>query len=474
MLEDRQEKPLRPPNAPTQTTGLPITVSVPQVNTILTVTVHPWPTGVEFPNIGLAGLTVQPGGMGSWSGMNVYVAADENTITIGEGNSGIQLLSTNNLPPPTLATGTLTFATNSPKPTSSAEVTPTASEPAASVNSNTGTSFSSAAPQPSESQSTHGNGLSKGGIAGIAVGCVLVGIFVAALVGWFCLRRSRERRLPGDHEGSAMAFLHREKIPAVKTQAMEDGSPVFPNIDSDLPQPLEDRAISGEINKLETSIKNHVQSFYHTSRVSPGVLDMDDLQALGTDLPISIGTLSTLLDNSHTREIALRFCIAWTMISRMDLHKDPSISFLPPEIVQSFRGMSDANQKLQTKWRATTGDLMRSTYGQNTIHASDPRIPSIHDACGILDPTLQPYVDSRVNNDERRRNLEEIFKRAACFAFTLFAQPSTWTFDWKEEQGVKSGSLCIFPALLQTADEAGENIRPPRQLSEAVVRKLDS
>jgi hypothetical protein len=115
---------------------------------------------------------------------------------------------------------------------------------------------------------------------------------------------------------------------------------------------------------------------------------------------------------------------------------------------------------------------MQPTYGQSVLDSSDPRLESIKDASIILDSILRPFADLRMNNNERRRNVEEILKRAASFAFILFSQPSTWSFDWKEEQGVKSGNLCVFPALLQTSDETGEPVKPPRQLSEAVVRKL--
>lgn len=73
----------------------------------------------------------------------------------------------------------------------------------------------------------------------------------------------------------------------------------------------------------------------------------------------------------------------------------------------------------------------------------------------------------------RSRNLEEILKRSAQFAFTLFSQPTSWKFDWQNGQNVNSGSLCIFPALVQVTDENGEPLHPPRPFSEAVIRRLD-
>lgn len=116
---------------------------------------------------------------------------------------------------------------------------------------------------------------------------------------------------------------------------------------------------------------------------------------------------------------------------------------------------------------------MQSTYARNAFSTSDSRNHNIEAALRVLDPILLLYTDSRMDKNQRRRNLEEILKRAATFAFTLFSQPSSWDFDWKDQQGVMSGSLCVFPALVQVVDEAGEPVKPPRAFSEAVVRRLD-
>ncbi|KAF2728382.1 hypothetical protein EJ04DRAFT_449432 [Polyplosphaeria fusca] len=377
-----------------------------------------------------------------------------------------------------------TGATTSPTTpvSTSATTTETASTP---IQSSTGVASTTdwplsvtTSPTPSASPVKQ-TGISKGAAAGIGIGCLLAGVLITGLLAWLCLGKRRSKPRPGDQEGSAMAFLHREKGPVVNAHSVSSGNTLAAAIDNGLPQPLEDKAITGEVNKLENLIKNHVQSFYHTSRVSPGLLDSDDLQRLGTSLPISIGTLSTLLDNSTTREIALRFCIAWVLTSRIELRDNATATFLPPEAFHSFQSMYSADQDSRVKslrlakWRAITAELMQPKYGQSSFTSSDPRTESIAEALDVLDAILRPYADSRMNSAERRRNLEEMLKRAASFAFTLFAQPSSWIFDWQEEQGVRSGSLCIFPALLQASDETGEPVRPPRKLSEAVVRKLD-
>lgn len=152
-----------------------------------------------------------------------------------------------------------------------------------------------------------------------------------------------------DSEASAVALIHREKGPLAKAVSVSSGSPLTPALENGLPQPLKDHAISGEISKISNLIKNHVQSYYHGRAVSPGIIDYDDLQALGEDLPVSVGTLSTLLNNSATREVALRFIIAWVVISRIQTNNSSNTSFLPPEVVRCLQSMHHAEKESRGK-----------------------------------------------------------------------------------------------------------------------------
>ncbi|KAF2703083.1 hypothetical protein K504DRAFT_508491 [Pleomassaria siparia CBS 279.74] len=315
-------------------------------------------------------------------------------------------------------------------------------------------------------------------VAGIAVGSSIVGALVAGIVAWCCLCRRRKQKRAQDSEPSAIALMHPEKGFNAQVMPIVISSPIPHAMENGLPQPLEDRAIAGEMSKISNSIKNHVQSFYHVGHVSPGVLDLDDLRALGENLPMSTGTLSTLLGNSATREIALRFCIAWVAISRMQLNSLPSMTFLPPEIAECLLSIAAdrsprANSLYLSKWRVITAQLMQSAYVRSPFSAIDARNQNIQAAMNTLEGILQPYADSRVDNNQRRRNLEEILKRAASLAFTLFSQPNSWKFDWQDEESFKLGSLCVFPALVQVTNENGETVKPPRTFSEAVIRRLD-
>ncbi|KAF2746173.1 hypothetical protein M011DRAFT_478552 [Sporormia fimetaria CBS 119925] len=333
---------------------------------------------------------------------------------------------------------------------------------------------------PSPGKSASGNSLATGAVAGVAIGCLIGGALIAGLAVWFCLGRARRARRRPDSEATSMALMaSHEKAPAVKTVSLGSSKPMSGNLNAVLPQPLEDKAVSDGFASIGLAIKNHVQSYYHASRVSPGLLDLDDLQKLGRNLPISIGTLSTLLANPETREVALRFSLAWLLVSRMGLSASSETTLLPLEISLCSQAMvsaertSRSHSMLLAKWRVISAELMQPNYSRTPFSASDSRLQSIERAIEDLDGVLRPYADSRMDGKQRLHNLREIIKRSANFAFTMFSQPSTWDFDWQKQHGLQSGSICIFPALVQTADEAGEPLNPPRAFTEAILRQLD-
>jgi hypothetical protein len=124
------------------------------------------------------------------------------------------------------------------------------------------------------------------------------------------------------------------------------------------------------------------------------------------------------------------------------------------------------------QWRVTTAELLQNSYVRQPFIASDSRNSNIQKATLTVDNILRPFADSRMDSADRKRNLEEILKRSALFAFTLFSQPSTWAFDWQEKSSATTGELCIFPALVQVSNENGQPVVPPRPFSEAAVRPL--
>jgi len=189
-------------------------------------------------------------------------------------------------------------------------------------------------------------GLSTGAIAGIAIGCFAAGALLAGAILWFCRRR---RRQPKNQypQPDTYALASQEKGFSASAIPLAGKRSSVAALGGGLPQPLEDKAISGDVSKISNAIKNHVQSYYHTSRVNPGLIDYEDLHALGPGLPVSVGTLTTLIGNAATREIALRFIIAWVIVSKLQPSKDPSRSLLPSEVAQCYQAVATGDRGYQ-------------------------------------------------------------------------------------------------------------------------------
>lgn len=224
----------------------------------------------------------------------------------------------------------------------SATVTPQSASSSQDIYASTTTT------QPRPSARPMKDGMSAGAVAGIAIGCFAIGALIAGIILWFLWKRRKPARNL-EQEAIGISLIRQEKGYSTHNAYNERENPASTPISSPLPLPLEDKAISAEVSKIGNSIKNHVQSYYYSGRVSPGNIDYDDVQALGENLPISAGTLSTLLSDSATREIALRFCIAWVICGKMIPRKDSESSLLPLEVAQSLRRMADINAASRSK-----------------------------------------------------------------------------------------------------------------------------
>ena len=166
------------------------------------------------------------------------------------------------------------------------------------------------------------------------------------------MRASRNRHgIRGGEKGPVQYSLRAEKgasNPKKKEAtevALADLGPAAIVQDS-LPQPEEDQAIGGEVSRLRTLIKHHVQSYYHTAPLEPSLMgsakaNQASLVNFSQGQPPR-SDLTSLLLNPKTRFIAIRFCIAWTIISRIEFTCHSDISFLPPEIADCMSSMSGA------------------------------------------------------------------------------------------------------------------------------------
>ncbi|KAL8889057.1 MAG: hypothetical protein Q9215_003597 [Flavoplaca cf. flavocitrina] len=362
----------------------------------------------------------------------------------------------------TQASVTSSNTSSTPKPTASS---------AGSLNPN-GNSTTESIPNRGQSS----NNISSGAAAGIGVGCAIAGALIAAAIFILFFRR-RRRRAPARSDAIPLNGFGSVE----KTIASPDSIGPAGMIERNLPQPVEDQALGGEMSRLKTAIKNHVQSYYHTNSVKGSV----DQVALGViamgNMPLIASTLGSLLSNPVTRMTAIRFCITWTVISRIDQNCDPNLSFLPPEVATCLLSISSTRDDPSTKpgfmsrWRAFTAALLQDRYGATTMTASDSRNRNVTEALQALDAVLYPFADEQRDNRERLQKLEEILKRSARFGFTLFSQPSLLEFDWNTPPSAGRGTLVVSPALAQVTDDNGRRLPRARVLEEQdIARGLES
>ncbi|KAL8932064.1 MAG: hypothetical protein Q9216_006977 [Gyalolechia sp. 2 TL-2023] len=321
------------------------------------------------------------------------------------------------------------------------------------------------------------NSVSPGAAAGIGIACAIAGALIAAAILALLFRR-RTRRNPARSDAVPLNGFASVDKAVVSSPDLSSPTGV---IERNLPQPAEDQALGGELSRLGTSIKNHVQSYYHTNNVVGSV----DQAALGIiaagNMPLIASSLGSLLSNPSTRLTAIRFCIAWVAISRIDPGCEPDRSFLPPEIAGCLVSIAGAREDPSTRmaflsrWRAITASLLQSKYGGGNFGSYDPRNQNLSEALQALDTVLSPFMAEKRDERARTQNLEEILRRGARFGFLLFSQPSTWELDWNAPHNEGRGVLAISPALVQVGDDNGRRLPRPRTVEEQeLTRGLES
>jgi hypothetical protein len=272
-----------------------------------------------------------------------------------------------------------TIPTSSPLTTTT--VTPTSTPPpnGAGSDSNPGSGkVSHQSPVPESSSSTGSSGISSGAAAGIGIGCAVAGAAIAALILLVLFRR---RRTPS-HSAPAGAYLPPGNVKSMDESPSGDFAAVggaAALIDDFLPQPVEDGALSGELGRLQSLIKNHVSSYYDLKKDMPAPSATS--LALGPNSPITAERLAGLLANADTRFVAIRFAIAWMLFGRA-MDGDSSLSLLPPQLAASQNSMTGLRGK-------SDGTFL--TYLISIVEVWQPLTLPLYSSTGAAWPMARDY-----------------------------------------------------------------------------------
>ena len=224
-------------------------------------------------------------------------------------------------------------------------------------------------PQPTTTSPAQNNGtvahtascqnLGRGAVAGISAGSAVAAALLAAIIVWLVMRVSSKRPGPSRFEEEPDSFSLEKRTGAstsnnlVAKETLVEEPSAAATIQDSLPQPEEDQAIAGETSRLRTLIKHHVQSYYHNAPLEASLMSATNANVASlanlAHGQLSTSRLNSLLLNPKTRLATIRSCLAWTMISRIQLTCRSDSSFLPPEVSSWMNTTSAVETRDQSK-----------------------------------------------------------------------------------------------------------------------------
>ena len=194
------------------------------------------------------------------------------------------------------------------------------------------------APQPTPSNES--KDLSAGPVAGIAIGTGLALAFIAAFLTWFFMRR-RERHSQRHHRGekpnngylASGSMRESPNDPGTKgpiaTQKDVTSMPLR-GLETHLPPPADDGAVSHNISTLFEQIGMHVESFYHKSFVPiPTGAEKRLSEYNSPHLP---GPLTELFPQARTGISIIKHCLTKTILDSTTPGGNIDKSFLPLDL----------------------------------------------------------------------------------------------------------------------------------------------
>ncbi|KAH7123082.1 hypothetical protein EDB81DRAFT_766032 [Dactylonectria macrodidyma] len=337
----------------------------------------------------------------------------------------------------TTKTGTIVTSASSTvsitSTTSGSEATNTAS-PKDDQGSNTtqtgSTATESAATQATSASSLPppSNGLSGGAIAGVAIGCLLLGLALGALAVFiFCRRRGKKRR---HHHRPRGEFL------AEKESVLpHDSSPTSINLDHFLLDTTPDKEIVSELRALGDLVSMHVDNNYHHQPVQtdPSALAAS-ISKLGFHAA-SASTIASLCCNPQTRAVGLRHFISHVIFTSIDFSARSPLSMLPAPVAAFLASIPMTEDSTETslafsKWRALSAFLLHPNRTERTplIPSEAATIPQAQGLTSALNTVLSIFVSHRESQVE---HLQAVILEFANFGYVLLSQPSDFRFVYK-------------------------------------------
>lgn len=254
---------------------------------------------------------------------------------------------------------------------------------------------------------------------------------------------------------------------------------------------LHDDTILQKFTDLYEATASYVKKFYTDGPIESGGASQLMIEQASAGVLLPWPEILDLLNDGKTRFGILVMCIGRVMLSRSLLLKlgtgnSLGATLLPPEVVDCFQSFcfgrstltmngkepKPMNLTLLAYWKHISATLLHSTYEEDAFSPFDARTINIERTMEDLGPLLNTYArpnDAGFEKGSRVRELREVVRMGAKFAFTLFSQPCLWSFDWYHNREIEASEGQLHPEIVNKAMSAAAH----NEAMQFYVRKKD-
>ncbi|KAH7126110.1 hypothetical protein EDB81DRAFT_663142 [Dactylonectria macrodidyma] len=389
--------------------------------------------------------------------------------------------------------------------TTTDKATVTTADDASSITSKQTTSLvATSADHSTTISQSRNSGVSTGAIAGIAVGCAVVGLIFGFAAAWLLHRRWTGKSLAGDVKVVTTTPESKGYASIVTSPIAASASGSDSQIDQFLLAATPDKEIGAELQALGDLIHQHVENHYNvgTMTVSSSLLSQHLVNLGFTSGPTS-DAVAGLCINPKSRQAGLRHVISTIVFKSIDVNSRSSLSMLPaplaaflqsipfPEqhpgnplskhpIISTLGNAAIPESNLQSlvvpvalsKWRHLSALLLHPNAAERTpLPVSEELVaPQALALANALNTFLHYFVGADgVRRDEQTSHLQAVIIECTKLGYVLLSQPSDWQFVFgTDHPGSGRSSLVVCPGLEKLSHGDGTRYSSPRRVLEPI------
>ncbi|KAJ3529124.1 hypothetical protein NM208_g9898 [Fusarium decemcellulare] len=328
---------------------------------------------------------------------------------------------------------------------------------------------------PSETSTSKPDGLSDGAVAGIAIGCVILGLALGLIAAFILLRRRRHRQ---GEDVSQSSFSQTDKHShRPKDDVLVAVTPSRNDVELSqfLLEATPDKQIQGELHALSELIYQHVENHYHRSNVQV------DTEALAQTL-VNIGyssaasgleaqRVAALCVDLNTRPVALRHVLSHAIFQSLDFNSRSSVSMLPPAVAEFLQTIpstkhesTPATSLALSQWRTRSAMLLHPSPSERTPLPVPEAEASLQASslASELNTVLHFFV-AEVSRQDQTSHLQAVILECAKLGYVVLSQPSDWRFVFGSNDG-NSRRIVVCPGLEKLSHNDGARYRSPKEV----------